>query len=762
MDLALERIERDTADNASESDAHSTTLSAKENFEPLAAPAHASRELSAYSPIAPSNSGRQSSRGFGDTSGAAAAGSSRALAERLEALDSSWRESHAALSAECAQLIQEVAALRGSDDERAKRANQSLTDFEVELTTALEARAKETDGLLERRLMEAGDGLMRRLAEFESAIREESARSSGVEGDVLKRIEQVEATLGVDQARASEAPMAMQEAMGFIESARGQLTEVGQQIRELQRESGATHGQLCDMLQQMQRLQQNEGEVQRQLASMSRQMQQPHPCQARVDTASSPLPLAEAERRFQMLDDAFSSRLRETENSVVAQHSVLKAQVHELKCCIEVVQHRLQAEITDLRHVSAAPQQLQRRRPPLPNSKGSAARTSPACPAGGTSPEALGEEDVEADFGWAETLDTLASHQQKQQTLIEELLAAAALRADAAGRDHDYTEFTEHIAVQIEDLVARVRCLEEASFSQYPTGQAAAAASAPDGSVGREGCQAARLGVHTTKVLPELIQQCVGRLDDITARLLLVEERTAATTRPVTEVQEAVATLRADLRAVEHAGVVQAAHLEALAARTSDSEPEKRDLLEQLAAQQAASSSTQRAAASAEKAAAEAVAEARDARRAAEKCEMARGASGTTPRTNYYAVGASAASSGSACTIDKEGKEAVACLEARMELSEAKQRMAVQEIQHRIDKLYAMFTDPNFQLGGVEPPWAVRLRELEHEVRDMFAAQVEDSANTLRSMAMLVEEQVSQSLCASTVYSQSCMPPRLR
>lgn len=880
MDLALERIERDNGDLASESDLHSTTLSVKENLDPLGVQAgsHAPRDLTSGDGGGPHSSRGESSAstrrrqlGFveetpppdpsrhsqspgagtgpdedspslpgGAPAAAVGGGCSRAMAERLGALEVAWRDSHALLSAECEQLAQDVAALRGSEEERARRSTQSLTDFEVELTTALEARAKETDGLLERRLVEAGEGLMRRLIDFESTMREENARISGVEGDLLKRLDQMEAAVTSDRLRTAEASKSQQEASGLMEAASGQLTEVREQIQDLQRESGQTHEQLCELLQQLQRLQLDKDEVRGQLASMSRQMQQQQQhCQDRGEASTHYQLTAETERRFQLLDDTFNSRLRETESSVLSQHHVLKAQVHELKCNIEVVQHKLQAEISDLRHGAVAQQQTtrSRHRPPLANGvrtsnvgrlpgRGGSDRPETVFPeeelearlqesleaaiadlrsqaeqariedqqclaqrfeqlAASCADEArevalsevdrqLGMGDGEAasdeqEGGWAARLDTLANHQQRQQALIEELVATAARRAGVAeGGSAGSTDVADRLALRIDALATRVCCLEERS-SQSP----AVVSTADDSgcSAGRASCDSgARLcgsvprGHHVqTGPSAELLQTCVGRLDKLSTRLALVEERTAAACKPVSELQEAAALLRAELRAVEDAGMVQAAHLEALAVRTGDNESGRRELEEKLAAHEESSNHAQRAAETAEKAAADAAAEAQGLRQLAEQCELVCGVGvGAGGTCSYYSpagavltAGGHGVANASSSVVDREAMGTLVRLEARLELMEAKQRISTQELRGRVDELHRIFTDPNAHVGGAEVPWVVRMRDMERELKALLAAQVEDSANALRSMAKLVEEQSSHSFTASTIHSQS-------
>jgi hypothetical protein len=83
-------------------------------------------------------------------------------------------------------------------------------------------------------------------------------------------------------------------------------------------------------------------------------------------------------------------------------------------------------------------------------------------------------------------------------------------------------------------------------------------------------------------------------------------------------------------------------------------------------------------------------------------------------------------------------------LEARIELAEAKQRVSLQEMRGRVDELN------KGHLATVEgEPWLIPITKLGRELKELMAAQVDDSAKALRHMANMVEDASMQNMSMS-------------
>jgi len=120
---------------------------------------------------------------------------------------------HSAFSTLRAEVSRELGVVRSGEEEQRRNAMKMFTDFELELTEALEARAKETDSLLERRLIEAGEALQRRLAEFETAASADRARISGFESEIRRKLAEMEAASNADRERIAETSQSSREAL---------------------------------------------------------------------------------------------------------------------------------------------------------------------------------------------------------------------------------------------------------------------------------------------------------------------------------------------------------------------------------------------------------------------------------------------------------------------------------------------------------------------------------------------------------------------
>lgn len=125
--------------------------------------------------------------------------------QRLGALENCWHE-----------LNHEVVTLRTGAEDRWENTLQRITDFEVELAAAIEAREKEVDALLETRLIDACEGLQQQLAEFEVAAQNDRMRFNGLENDVQRRLTNLEKMMCTEQVQISGAQEGYNETLQHV------------------------------------------------------------------------------------------------------------------------------------------------------------------------------------------------------------------------------------------------------------------------------------------------------------------------------------------------------------------------------------------------------------------------------------------------------------------------------------------------------------------------------------------------------------------
>jgi len=806
----------------------------------------------------------------------------------LASMEASWREAHAALRAE---LVREIGGLRDGlregEEDRQRSNVRLLTDFEVELTSALEARAKEADELLEKRLIEATEGLQRRLADVEASVCEDRERLAGVEEGELERrlaemestVKEIDTTATADRTRVAETGQSCGEA---LQVAKEQLATFRQRIQQLQDDNTESKEQMTSLCQRVKQLQSDRDETKEHMGSLKLRL---HQSQTETGGATD-----DVDRRLQRLDESLGARLIEVESSVTSQLSTqqraMDAQVQELQRRLEDVQHRVLSDVGELRAHRELVAQREDRVAVMPEARfeelrhlcdlelaalrgrieaselGCAedtqalrisleaveARGSAAAEANLTTRLRALRADVDEGFEqerrtWAERLDqlnatcaqeardtalaevdrqlngadedrrrfgslveALSDRQQRQQSLIEDLLASAARRAPdrssvcdpgyasglsggsnewrAPGAAADrFVERAEWLSSRVDALGARVSSLEDRAASAAQD-RVAAAATAAEVFAGPSSHLAAAEATEALRMWPRKIECLSTRLDgskvELRAELRSVED---IVTKQVAELKDEAAKQAALLQDISsrvqqggHHGQAGKAEYEDLH-RRAEAEAERTTAALKaseaaLAASDIAGNKSDTASAKADSAiiATDALGFKVDAAVAAAEVTSMKVASiedivaeaGNEAKslrqladTHGQAV-AQLTATGSAApraSSEEDSRGSVVRLEARVELAEARHRVALQEMQKRVDELnrraaFALSAD-----GASEAaPWVPALRELERELKALLVSQIEDSAAALRHVAAIVAEKEKER-CLQSPYA---------
>lgn len=168
-----------------------------------------------------------------------------------DAIDRAWHENCSALRSE---FFHEFSCLRKDHEQQKQSSLKLLTDFEIELTEALEERSRETDRLLESRLAETGSDLQQRLSDLEVPVKssalQELVRGPQVD-DLQRRISDIESAAQCDRERLAETGKSCGEALRVMKD---QLKTVRKQLHQLQ-ESSSKLSELDGRLQQVEGLQ---------------------------------------------------------------------------------------------------------------------------------------------------------------------------------------------------------------------------------------------------------------------------------------------------------------------------------------------------------------------------------------------------------------------------------------------------------------------------------------------------------------------------
>eukprot|EP00927_Polykrikos_kofoidii_P002887 TRINITY_DN11153_c3_g1_i1.p1 TRINITY_DN11153_c3_g1~~TRINITY_DN11153_c3_g1_i1.p1 ORF type:complete len:991 (+),score=233.92 TRINITY_DN11153_c3_g1_i1:254-3226(+) len=618
-----------------------------------------------------------------------------ATSDSSDSREAAWREAYAALRAEVAREIAKLRDdLRDGEEERQRGAVRLLTDFEVELTSALEARAREADGLVEKRLIEVGEGLQRRLIDFEDATSRDRVRLANLEGNAQKRLAELETVVREDRLRVTETSQSCGEA---LKVAKEQLETFRQRLHVLQDASVDAKEQTAGLKSHVHQLQTDHEEAK-----------------------------SEVDRRLQYLEDNLAVEIREVETKINAQQLELSGHLQEMQRCLEQSQHALRGDLSGLHSTQReAKDALEERCEKVRRScdmelatmrKGLEANLADRLDAlrrqieGHVEQAAhdtvLGEVDkqlarVDEDrCALAGKVESLAGRQERQQSLIEDLLASAARQG---GGPASAAELVERIGVRLETLGQRLAALEDDAWaassgtngggrrgplqhasvigadgsracgSSNETGDAGVCSGACDNS-----SSAVAVAAATAAAAEELATNCRDRVELLAARLTVAEERSATSAGPSAEIWEAV---RSWSTKFEQLGAKVDGGQAEVRAEFDAVECSRRALEEGLAEQAEISAVTE---ASVVKAAQE----------AAEALER----SFVTERS----VGASFS---------------------------AEQRCGA--------------------VAGEQQPWAPAIRDLERELKVLLAEQAEDSANALRSMAALVQDEFRGSAALS-------------
>jgi len=400
-------------------------------------------------------------------------------------------------------------------------------------------------------------------------------------------------------------------------------------------------------------------------------------------------------------------------------------------------------------------------------------------------------------------LETIADRQKRQQHLIEDLLSAAARRPSALGDVEDRisdqaASISGGLAARVaavEDRLASIgvrRPSSEGGLGSFMcrsevggSSVAAAAVELAERCSGRLDLLSARVASVEDRVAgcaapaaasvaevqealrswPPKLEELAARLDSGSSELRreFAKELQAGLERWQAESGQQraeVEDLRASLRKAQELNGKHHAEVEALVAQTAETLNSERILQgEEFATQVSKLSHAEQTAAVAESMAAVAVEQARGMRQLAEKAEQ-------TYSKSVAALELDRAKSQARIDSDSREFAAMVRLEARLEGAEARQILAFTELSerleedlkrdaHRSNKRLAIDScaedvdlrrSPAFRNNGVanrseeQAPWSKALRNLECHLKSLLAAQAEDSAEALRSMAQMVEE----------------------
>jgi hypothetical protein len=352
-------------------------------------------------------------------------------------------------------------------------------------------------------------------------------------------------------------------------------------------------------------------------------------------------------------------------------------------------------------------------------------------------------------------------------TVVEERLASAGSRISSAPEAHGEVGSSSAAAAAVELAERCSGRLDLLSVRLASVEDRVAAAAAPAATTMTEVQEALR-------TWPPKLEELAVRLDNgnTALRSELVKEFRDGLQRAKEESgrhQAQVEDLRNGLQRVQEESGRHRAEVEALITCTTNSiSDEKRLHAEEVARY----SRTEQSAVTAEKMASRAAEEAKNLRQIAEKAEL----SCTESVAALEKVVASdvARSQARILVEESESRELAAMmrLEARLESAEARQILAFTELSERLEEeLHRDTRKPslclpslpeertadvdlrrpaskfNAQRGdafsdGADQAWRVPLRSLEVNLKALMAAQAEDSAAALRSMALMVEESV--------------------
>lgn len=589
-----------------------------------------------------------------------------------------------------------------------------LADFEAELLTILEIRAREADARLEQRLIEAASQLERRQSHFEAAFKESESSHHGLGGLVEQHLAELTATVASDRARAAEGSQSCTDALQIVKE---QLNGLRQRMQHVEEESRGLKEQVSSCRLGLQSLHDDWSEGRDQLGGLHRRIAELQDDRAagaadtelRVrrseesllarlrEAESRMLSSAEGERSFKRLGETLAIRLSEAEQGLLRAQGELEG----LRRSMEELRIRPAAvDPAAVRRIESSMQDLQR------TLDGKLVSAEERLLRGTTEAAACWKADVEAKLTanvellresiqaclprneqqkfWSR-LDGLQERQRQHQELLEELLQAS----DQGGRvevvasassQRALEEVSVGLGGRIQALASRVTMAEEAAASASSSASAAVAMAR---AVPRDAVSAEELNAVRTR-LAALEAQVTQQSADVTA---LSEGFTSDISR-----------LRAEL------GVCTAA-------------------FDNIRQDVKLWGDCERVAAEAQEAAAKAD-------------RAARGAQAAT----------SAAQSAAEVFTSIGGGEGLLQLQAQVLRLEATQedvvcvchsslqefKLALESLSHRSSSLGSP--------SAAAEPWRRDISMLEQELKGLLAAQFEDSAIALRTIADAVDE----------------------
>eukprot|EP00419_Tripos_fusus_P008275 CAMPEP_0172699086 /NCGR_PEP_ID=MMETSP1074-20121228/29918_1 /TAXON_ID=2916 /ORGANISM="Ceratium fusus, Strain PA161109" /LENGTH=760 /DNA_ID=CAMNT_0013520227 /DNA_START=101 /DNA_END=2381 /DNA_ORIENTATION=- len=653
--------------------------------------------------------------------------------ERLELLETS-----------SSQVAREVNDLRvaSSGEQRA------IANLEAELTEALEARAKDADALLERRLIDTVAGLRHSISSFEEMARQDRMRLATLEEQVTRRLREMEAGVLADSARVTETSKSCGEALQLM---REQLAAFRRRLQQHHGDSNRVLEQLSSIQQTLHTVQCGSTELQCELARVQ-QWNQEHSC-GLVCAPEGHRHLLQKEeghsksRQVVSWTDVEGRLLQLNESLSLRMQTELEAKQEELRrwCSSELVSsngHVRTAESLSLEAAQSATTRCGRSRsldqaiatknhdlasyiPRNCQTHGSPSTASDM--RHGSISEKLQElrrQDISIDacrhssLAVEPELDALHTPcRTKHQACSDRLSPAKESNTDSSCAPHELSATT----------VFRDASFSTSTIDQLPTGsmRRSGHVSLIDSSPGdRQTC--ARQLVHQGRspgsrwsspgsVNSHMKPTLVGHSHpssscDSGLIIAALEERAAAA---ATEATEMVTWAR-------HAWPEQ---LEQLMAQVEGS-----------AACAGSADAAKREAVVAQAAASSAAAHARDVQSFAELAEAALAAS----------VDAKMCVEIDRKCKNDENQTAHLCLQARVDAVEVAQRVSLQEWHAEAEELSKRQMLLGATLGDTagikEPAWAAQIREVENNMKSLLAAQAEDSAAALKWLASLLAE----------------------
>jgi len=274
---------------------------------------------------------------------------------RVHQLETAFSEAHEALRV---KFGEEISGLREGQHSYDVKSQTRMDNFELELTTALEERAREADRLLEHRLIEAAEKLQQRIQAVEEGLADDRRRlhkleeesghqrvselSSLLEAEAGKVLQEAGADLG---ARVDTRLLELQTTL------RQQLDEATGQCSRLQDQAAVKISELDSALSLCTRSLEERDRNQMQLQSLDADMRQVWRRLAEMGPLSSSMELRSQDRRR---DDRLTEDLERWRHTLDLELAAMCRRIDAMdsRLCVEVpraVESRLEDLDTKLR-----------------------------------------------------------------------------------------------------------------------------------------------------------------------------------------------------------------------------------------------------------------------------------------------------------------------------------------------------------------------------------------------------------------------------